>query len=226
MPRLRSSGVVYGHRGESVRRTGVRSDRPRLGVVGFNEVGDSELAQPDGRGTITVTWLQRALLSNSVLVDGKVIGRVRFAHPMTIEVTSGDHEVVIRSRPVKTPPVRVAVSVGGRSDLYGGMRAMPHGMGYRQSVRWGRRESMWLSEEATAPALEDSAYQVRNVSPRRWVLLIASILFFAAVTTAQAVGSHYGRAAIGSAGVIVGVIIAVGWTRRTRQADGSQSIDS
>lgn len=139
-------------------------------------------------GTLTISWLKRSAswISYRVFVDGDLAARVRFGHSAAIELVPGRHTVLIKSRWFETNSVSVEVVSAQRSDLYGGIRPMPAGMGPLQQWRWVR-DCMWLSERADAPAVEATPPSTRWQAFRRFMLVTspAVVLAFTLAAAAQ-----------------------------------------
>jgi hypothetical protein len=205
--------VVTSASGESEMRTPVGARR-----IAGDRSADAEMVHRDGSwGSIRVAWLQRtakAWISYRVLVDGEVVGRVRFGHPATIEVCPGLHEVVVKHWWYETNSVPVEVAAGGRSSLYGGIRIMPQGSSPRQTLRWYRENSMWLADQQTAPAVKERPLASRWHTFRRFMLVTSPVVFFVALLVA-ATRRDLARAVIALALLASSVLaLAQDWRRR------------
>jgi hypothetical protein len=176
-------------------------------------------------GTLRVCWVSRAppWLSYGVLVDGTEHGRIGSGKVAVMHVPAGPHNVVVRHWSYATKPFEVVVEAGATVDLYAGTRTLPHWMGYRESMRWGREHSLWLTDNMIAPPTSPPTV-ARPVPVYKWVLQGLAIVFFGTLAVLSGARGHYLKMTFDLAFVAAGIAILLRWgslRRRQKRNEGA-----
>jgi hypothetical protein len=184
-------------------------------MIGLLMKERGEEAATDPSGILTVSWLPLAApwVSYQVFIDGAARGRFGFRRPLVATIPPGQHSVVVKRRHAVAKPLLVEVQAGKSVDLYSGVRRLPAGMGLRETLRWGREESLWLSDNSVAP-IAATPFAVRPVARHRWILLMSSVAFFIALGVLAGLSAQYGKMAGMIVFALIGAWVLVGWRKQ------------
>jgi hypothetical protein len=120
------------------------------------------VTRPEGDGSgLDTTVVRVSLVTRSglgarrgcrLVVDGKVVGTIRYRQPLTLQLVRGEHELTVKRWAYKAKPMKVTVKDATPMVLYAGQRPMPaQQLSIPTTIRWIRDCTLWISDQESVP---------------------------------------------------------------------------